>query len=184
MANPLLLLRSLLSVAILPVTMTVLVPLWVVGRWGTGGSVLALPLAALFWVGGAALLSLGLLLMSSTIAGFATLGRGTLAPWDPPRRLVVAGVYRYVRNPMISGVVLVQLAEAVLLRAPMLLAWAAAFAALNQLWIPLVEEPGLRQRFGADYREYCQHVPRWLPRRRPWQPVPSPLSSSSPSAHL
>ncbi|HEX2204566.1 MAG TPA: isoprenylcysteine carboxylmethyltransferase family protein [Longimicrobium sp.] len=107
-------------------------------------------------------------LVAVTVRHFATRGRGTLAPWDPPARLVVAGVYRHVRNPMITDVGLVLLGETLALRSPALLAWTLFFSALNATYIPLVEEPGLERRFGEPYRVYRRHVPRWIPRRTPW----------------
>jgi protein-S-isoprenylcysteine O-methyltransferase Ste14 len=123
---------------------------------------------------GALLLGLGLLLMARTIALFATAGEGTLAPWDPPRRLVVRGIYRRVRNPMISGVLFVLLGEAAVAGSPALLGWFALFFTLNAIYIPLVEERGLLSRFGEDYETYRRHVPRWLPRPRPWVPPDRP----------
>ena len=98
-----------------------------------------------------------------TVALFAGVGRGTLAPWDPPERLVVRGPYRYVRNPMITGVVSVLLGEAALFGSPAVLAWAGFVFALNAVYFPLIEEPDLRSRFGADYDAYAAHTPRWLP---------------------
>jgi protein-S-isoprenylcysteine O-methyltransferase Ste14 len=185
MANARLLLRSLLSVILLPVSVAVLVPLYLVRRWGAPAVGWALGDRATPFVVlcGALLLLAGLTLVGTTVAGFRRVGRGTLAPWDPPRRLVVSGVYRHVRNPMISGVGLVLLGEGLLLRAPTVLAWALAFAVLNAVWMPLVEEPGLRARFGADYLEYCRHVPRWLPRRHAWTAtVPPPEVTAPPAA--
>lgn len=99
---------------------------------------------------------------------FARVGQGTLAPWDPTQRLVAQGPYRYVRNPMISGVLCVLLGEAALFGSAPLLVWAAAFFALNAAYIPLIEEPGLEKRYGAAYEAYRRNVPRWLPRRTPW----------------
>jgi protein-S-isoprenylcysteine O-methyltransferase Ste14 len=93
-----------------------------------------------------------------------------LAPWDPPRRLVVRGPYRYVRNPMISGVVLVLFGEALVLLSRPHLWWALVFLGINAVYIPLVEEPMLADRFGGDYQEYRRNVPRLLPRLRPWTP--------------
>src|SRR6185295_13856231 len=95
-------------------------------------------------------------------------GHGTLAPWDPPRALVVRGPYRFVRNPMISGVVFALFAEALVLLSRPHAVWAAAFGLLNLIYIPLIEEPQLERRFGEPYREYCKHVRRFLPRLRPW----------------
>jgi protein-S-isoprenylcysteine O-methyltransferase Ste14 len=95
-------------------------------------------------------------------------GKGTLAPWDPTSRLVVRGPYRHVRNPMISGVLGILLGEAVLLGSVPLLVWFGLVLALNAVYMPLVEEPGLRSRFGEDYETYKANVPRWVPRLRPW----------------
>ena len=123
-------------------------------------------------IAGAALIGAGLMLMYRTISLFATEGEGTLAPWDPTRKLVVRGPYRFVRNPMIVGVLTVILGEAAVFGSPALATWGLIFFALNAVWFPLIEEPGLVQRFGPDYEEYRRHVPRWLPRRTPWTPRP------------
>jgi len=113
-------------------------------------------------------MGLGLWLMVQTIRLFVLVGDGTLAPWDPTQRLVVRGVYRHVRNPMISGVLFILLGEAVFLGSMALFYWFLAAAVVNLIYIPLFEEPGLEDRFGQDYVEYKRHVPRWLPRFSPW----------------
>ena len=99
----------------------------------------------------------------------ARVGRGTLAPWDPTRRLVAEGPYRHVRNPMISGVLLMLVGEALLSRSGVLALWAGAFLLINHTYFLLSEEPGLERRFGDSYRVYRAHVPRWIPRPRPWR---------------
>lgn len=99
---------------------------------------------------------------------FLTRGRGTPAPWNPPKRLVVAGPYRYVRNPMISGVIAMLFTEAIFFDSLALISWAVLFSAANMVYMPLFEEPSLEARFGDDYRDYKRHVPRWLPRLTPW----------------
>jgi protein-S-isoprenylcysteine O-methyltransferase Ste14 len=104
----------------------------------------------------------------ATIRLFASAGRGTLAPWDPTTRLIVRGPYRHVRNPMISGVLFILVGEAALAASLRLLVWFGAVFALNGVYIPLVEERGLEARFGEEYGTYKAHVPRWLPRIRPW----------------
>ena len=162
------LLRHLVSVAVLPFTMTVLVPRWILGgaptpRLGDGALAVAAQLA------GVAALAVGLALFASSLRRFAAEGEGTLAPWDPPRALVVRGPYRYVRNPMISGVIFVLAGEALVLLSRDLAWWAALFATANVVQIPLVEEPMLEERFGDAYREYRRHVPRFVPRLRPWE---------------
>ena len=113
-------------------------------------------------------ISLGLALMIGTVAIFASFGKGTPAPWDSPVTLVVRGPYRHVRNPMITGVLLVLLAEALFVRSWPLAGWTACFFLANSVYLPLIEEKGLEKRFGADYRSYKAQVPRWLPRVTPW----------------
>jgi protein-S-isoprenylcysteine O-methyltransferase Ste14 len=163
--------RHLLSVALLPFSVAVLVPLWVAKTNNISPAIGAGPFQVLSQIAGTVLLVAGLILFSASLQGFASQGEGTLAPWDPPRRLVVRGPYRYVRNPMISGVVLLLFGEALVLLSQPHLRWALLFLALNFVYIPLLEEPGLRQRFGESYAEYCRHVPRLIPRLRPWEPA-------------
>jgi protein-S-isoprenylcysteine O-methyltransferase Ste14 len=156
--------RHIRAIGLLPLMVTVVVPGVVV--WRSGAELAGRPLAA----AGALLVALGVMLVTWTVRLFARLGRGTLAPWDPTSRLVVAGPYRHVRNPMISGVLAVLLGEAALLGSIPLLVWFGAVFAVNAVYFPLVEEPGLRRRFGDDYDAYRANVPRWLPRLRPWEP--------------
>ena len=160
-------LRHLLAVLLLPVVMAVVVPYWLLTRFElidtrwSPTSALAWPMRAL----GAIALLVGSLLFSWCVSLFARVGRGTLAPWDPTQRLVAAGPYRYVRNPMISGVAAVLAGEALLTGSRILALWLTVFAAVNYAYFVLVEEPGLERRFGAPYREYKARVPRWIPRR-------------------
>ena len=154
-------LRQAGAVVLLPAVVTIVVPALIVSWTGD----------ARFWWGsafGLALLAVGLVLVVWTIRLFSTVGDGTLAPWDPTRKLVVLGPYRHVRNPMISGVAFVLAGEAVLVVSPPLALWFAAVVVVNAVYLPLVEEPGLRRRFGEDYEVYAANVPRWLPRPRPW----------------
>jgi protein-S-isoprenylcysteine O-methyltransferase Ste14 len=166
--SPLWLLRHLLAIGVLPFTMAVLVPVWLAFRNGIVPAVGETAGEAAAQLAGLALLVLGLILFVASLRRFATEGRGTLAPWDPPRALVVRGPYRYVRNPMISGVVFVLFGEGLVLLSRPHLVWAVTFLGINALYIPLLEEPLLEQRFGEAYREYCRHVPRLFPRLRPW----------------
>ena len=112
---------------------------------------------------------LGLALMIWTSRLFATVGHGTLAPFDPPQKLVVHGVYMHVRNPMITGALCVLLGEAIFFGSWWLLGWFGFALILNLVYIPLVEERGLAKRFGDDYLHYKQNVPRWIPRLTPWK---------------
>ena len=168
------LLRHLLAVAILPFTVTVLVPVWIARRYALALALGASAAQEAVQLLGVALFAVGLLLFAASLWRFATEGEGTLAPWDPPRELVLRGPYRYVRNPMISGVIFVLFGEALALLSLPHGAWAATFLVLNLLYIPLVEEPQLEQRFGDSYREYRRHVRRFLPRFRPWGPRAPP----------
>ena len=109
-------------------------------------------------------ISVGGVLLASCIWEFARSGRGTLAPVDPPRELVVRGLYRYVRNPMYLSVTTIILGEALLARSrALLLYWAIWFVAAN-LFVTGYEEPALRRRFGRSYDLYTQQVGRWFPR--------------------
>ena len=162
--------RQLAAIAVLPGVVTLIVPIWIARRNGIVFAVAPDAAGLALQACGAAVLALGLALFGASLRQFWTKGRGTLAPWDPPRRFVADGPYRFVRNPMISGVIFVLTAEALLLQSMPHLEWAAAFAASNVIYIPLVEEPMLEARFGDPYREYKRHVRRFLPRLRPWTP--------------
>ena len=159
-------LRHLLSILLLPVMVAGVMPWWIRGAWRawdtrwTEGTAAALVGRA----AGALLLAGGLALFAWCVALFARVGRGTLAPWDPTRRLVAVGPYRYVRNPMISAVAAMLLGQALLAGSRLVALWAAAVVALNHAYFLLSEEPGLERRFGAAYEEYKARVPRWIPR--------------------
>ncbi len=161
-------LRQVLSIVILPVTAVVVVPLWIARNARTAWM---WPDGLAGWAGlvaGAAVAAVGLVLFTASLRHFWVEGRGTLAPWDPPRRLVVRGPYRYVRNPMISGVIFMLCGLALGLRSSPHGTWAALFVAVNLIYIPLLEEAQLHARFGEAYRRYCAAVPRIVPRLRPW----------------
>ena len=162
--------RQLIAIVVLPFTVAVVIPIWLARRdgirLGLGASLGDLVMQTC----GAGLLAIGVVLFLASLGRFVREGRGTLAPWDPPRQLVVRGPYRYVRNPMISGVVIVLLGEAAVLQSRPHLLWAIGFLGFNAIYIPLLEEPLLAERFGADYSEYRRHVPRLVPRWRPWKP--------------
>ncbi len=154
-------LRSLFFLVLLPGTATIFFPRWIlaetgeggIGRWGQRETLALAPIA----VGAAILLR--------CVWEFARRGRGTLAPIDPPRELVVSGLYRYVRNPMYVGVLLILLGEAVLFASRALLVYAALFAAIVHLFVVLYEEPALSAQFGNSYARYRRAVRRWVPGR-------------------
>ena len=162
----LLALRHVAAFLALPFVMAGVIPYFIVRRTHAALA-MQWPLLAV-----AALLAIaGATLFITSLYEFGTRGRGTLAPWDPPRKLVVHGPYRYVRNPMITGVVLLIATEAALFASQSVGEWALLFAAINAIYIPLLEEPMLAERFGADYEEYCKNVPRLIPRMTPWTPA-------------
>jgi len=127
------LLRYLLAIGLLPFVVAVVIPAYIVRTSTTlnAGWDLSSPLGLLPTLLGCVLVGLGVLLVYKTISLFATVGDGTLAPWDQPRRLVIRGPYRHVRNPMISGVFSIQLGEAAPLGSVPLLVWLLVFFALN-----------------------------------------------------
>jgi protein-S-isoprenylcysteine O-methyltransferase Ste14 len=164
-----------LRAILLPVTGAAVIPGFIL--WLTGLDTLGLwqsaPAAGVgLAVLGGVLVCLGLVLMVATIRLFVTVGHGTPEPWNPPQRLVVRGVYRYVRNPMISGAHFLLLGEAGLAASLPLLGFFGLVVIVNAVYIPLSEEPGLAKRFGNDYLTYKQNVPRWIPRLRPWPTEP------------
>jgi protein-S-isoprenylcysteine O-methyltransferase Ste14 len=119
-----------------------------------------------------ALLVAGLAPLFESIARFIRVGRGTLVPTVPTERLVVSGLYRYVRNPMYVGVLVSLTGEAILFGSDGMFIFLAAAWLLMHLFVCLYEEPALTRRFPADYPVYRNHVPRWLPRGAPWRGLP------------
>ena len=151
--------RSLLWAILVPGLLAGYVP-W---RYFGVGTVRLDPRAPLQLMG-LALIILGAVLLAMCIWEFARSGRGTLSPVDAPRRLVVQGLYRYVRNPMYLSVTTIVLGELLLTRSSALLVyWTIWFAVVN-LFVMGYEEPTLRRRFGAAYDEYTRQVSRWMPR--------------------
>jgi protein-S-isoprenylcysteine O-methyltransferase Ste14 len=149
--------RTLIFTVLVPGFWTVAMPYWLLPRgvrpdlqgagavgWLLIAAGIALYLACAFW-------------------GFALRGKGTPLPIDPPKKLVVEGPYRVVRNPMYWSVAFVMLGEAAVFHSLALAGLAAAFFAATNLFVLFYEEPVLRRKFGAEYEDYCRRVPRWLP---------------------
>ncbi len=157
------------SIILLPGNALVIIPLIIL--WASSDSTYAhrtsAPTEFSFWIA-LILVSLGLALSIVTARLFLLVGDGTPAPWDPPKKLVIRGPYRYVRNPMITSVLISLTAEAIYFRSWPLLVWMGAFFLVNIVYFPFFEERGLETRFGADYINYKNNVPRWLPRLTPW----------------
>ncbi len=151
-------LRALLFTVLIPGTVTVVVPIFLLalhcplGRWqamrGLGVPPMLIGVAMYLWCSW----------------DFAVTGRGTPAPYDPPLQLVTRGLYRRMRNPIYVAIVLIIAGEALLFNSAILLGYAALLLVLFHLRVVLFEEPRLRRRFGGAYDDYCRAVPRWLPR--------------------
>jgi protein-S-isoprenylcysteine O-methyltransferase Ste14 len=107
--------------------------------------------------------ALGAVLTAWCVSSFIALGKGTPAPFDAPRRLVVRGPYRFLRNPMYAGAATAMAGASLFYGSLALLAYIAAFLLAFHLFVVFYEEPTLRRRFGADYEGYCSHVRRWWP---------------------
>ncbi len=151
-------LKNLLFTFLIYGTVSVYVPLLIVrGKPGSSNVIV------LFF--GILLLLSGIYLYLWTVWDFATAGKGTPLPLDAPKKLVVRGLYRYMRNPMYLGVVVTILGWAVLFIDGWLLAYAVFVWLLVHLFVLLYEEPTLARQFGADYAAYRKAVSRWLPHK-------------------
>tara|TARA_A100001037_G_C14846771_1_gene498986 strand:+ start:191 stop:649 length:459 start_codon:yes stop_codon:yes gene_type:complete len=151
----LLFLKNLLFTIVVPGTVAVYVPLFAFAH--------DLPRLSLTVLAGGMLLTMGGAVYLWCVWDFATAGRGTPAPIDPPKNLVVRGLYKHTRNPMYVGIV------------GLIFGWAASFSStqiaiyglvvgvLFHLRVVLFEEPHLTREFGPSYEDYCAHVSRWLP---------------------
>jgi protein-S-isoprenylcysteine O-methyltransferase Ste14 len=104
----------------------------------------------------------------SCVRLFAKSGDGTPAPWDPVDNLIITGPYSYVRNPMLSGVIIILFSEALVFWSLPFFIYTMLFVLLNMAYFPLVEEPGLIKKYGAAYKIYMNNVPRWIPLIKPY----------------
>jgi protein-S-isoprenylcysteine O-methyltransferase Ste14 len=153
------------TIVILPFNVLVVVPAFVLYFMDYTWVPNDLPLMVL----GGVFLAVGLSLAIWTMWLFAHKGKGTAAPWNPPKHLVVEGPYAYVRNPMITSVFIMQIAEALLLNSWHIFGLFGLFLVGNMIYFPLFEENDLKKRFGKEYTAYKRNVPRWVPRLTPWK---------------
>jgi protein-S-isoprenylcysteine O-methyltransferase Ste14 len=160
-------LGSLIFLVVEPGTVAGLVPWWLTG-WAVGEAPaqLVTPLRIV----GAALVIVGAGALLHAFGRFVLEGLGTPAPVAPPERLVIGGLYRFVRNPMYVAVLAAIVGQALLLLQPVLLLYAAVVSLTMAAFVYGYEEPTLSERFGADYDAYRRAVPAWWPRLRPWHP--------------
>lgn len=151
--------RALLAFLVLPGVAAFIVPplLALIDPWSDG----------ILWQG-AVVMGLGCILLLWCVRDFYVSGKGTLAPWDPPKNLVVVGLYRYVRNPMYVGVLTLVGGWSVFLTSPVLALYTAVLAIAFHLRVLVNEEPWLSAQFGSEWARYSAEVGRWLPRLKPW----------------
>lgn len=156
--------RSLLFLILIPGTVAGYIPLWIL----RASKPLVIPSISASSILAVCLTLLGASVLLRCVWDFLFAGRGTLAPFDPPKLLVVRGLYRFTRNPMYNGVLTVLAGEAWLFRSGALLRYAALMFILFHLVVVIYEEPALASRFGESYRAYRGAVPRWGFRVRPF----------------
>jgi len=156
--------RTLIFTVFVPSFWTLMMPYWMLPR-GVRPDVRGAGAAG--WL----FMAVGITLyFACAFWGFAVRGKGTPLPLDPPKKLVVEGPYRIVRNPMYWSVASVMLGEAAVFHSTALADLVLVFFVGVIFFVLFIEEPALKQKFGAEYEEYCQRVPRWIPR------VPTRLS--------
>jgi protein-S-isoprenylcysteine O-methyltransferase Ste14 len=118
---------------------------------------------------GAIPLIIGIGVLGWCVRDFYVSGKGTLAPWDPPKHLVTVGLYRFTRNPMYIGVLLLTTGWSIVAGSPLLLGYTVVLAISFHLRVLFFEEPWLEKQFGAEWKAYSAAVSRWIPRRRPYK---------------
>ncbi len=119
---------------------------------------------------GLVLVALGVLIVGWTVRDFFSVGRGTLAPWDPPRKLVTVGLFARVRNPMYIGVLTLIAGWAVWFMSPLLAGYVLVASVIFHVRVLVHEEPWAARSFPDHWATYKRHVPRWIPRLRAWRP--------------
>lgn len=165
--------RQVISILVAPVTMTLVIPISIVGIVGLRPPHLDSAERIVLSSFGGVMIVVGLGLWIWTVGLFHRVGRGTLGVgklMGEPVHLVVHGPYRQVRNPMITGVVCILLGEAAFTGSGGLLVWAATFFVVLAGFIRFWEEPHLEKRYGSEYVEYRRNVPAWIPRLSAWTP--------------
>ena len=161
------LLGSALFFVVAPFTLAGLVPWWVT-HWEFRPAFFGVDLTRIL---GGILIIAGAPGIVDSFARFALEGLGTPAPIAPPQKLVVTGLYRYVRNPIYIAVVAVIVGQALLFGDRRLLWYGALFWLFFHVWVVMIEEPTLKQTFGTEYESFRNNVPRWIPRLTPWRAV-------------
>jgi len=152
-------LNTVLFTILVPGTVAILIPRWLVGGLFWPGN------RPLTWLGGG-VFALGAAIYFRCAWEFAVRGLGTPAPIAPTKFLVTTALHRFVRNPMYLGVALAIVGEAGLFRSLHVLEYAAVMLTIAHIFVVSYEEPTLRRQFGESYEEYRRTVPRWIPKLR------------------
>lgn len=120
---------------------------------------------------GVVMLGIGLSILLWCVRDFYVSGKGTLAPWDPPKKLVIVGLYRYVRNPMYVGVLFMLLGWIIVTASPMVFGFTLILSLAFHIRVITSEEPWAEMTFGSEWLDYKNNVPRWLPRLGGYYPL-------------
>lgn len=165
--------KTVLFTVLVPAAWTLFFPYWL---FASGNARADWNLGESRWLG-ILLILFGAVIYLRCAGDFVFAGKGTPAPIDPPKELVVGGLYSYVRNPMYLGVMVVLLGEALFFESLGLLKLTGISFVVFSLFVLLYEEPALKRKFGASYQRYREAMPRWLPRLK--RPRGKPPSGSS-----
>jgi len=156
--------RILIFTVLIPGTVLVYIPLWILRHRPPATSPAAGILRGLGIPFGLPLLAIGVFVYAVCAWDFGARGQGTPGPYDPPRKLVRNRLYSRVRNPMYIGVTTVLVGEVLVFASRTLAEYTCVIFAACYLFVLTFEEPYLRRKFGASYQEYCRQTPRWIPR--------------------
>ena len=153
------------SIIILPFIVIIVIPLLIlVFTYNKLSWRLNFPLILLPVIFGSLLIISGIYLLVITNNLFHVIGKGTLAPWHPPKELVIIGPFKYIRNPMIGAVLLILLGEVIITGSIILSSWLFIFLIINIIYFIYSEEPALVKRFGNNYKKYKKAVPMFIPK--------------------
>ena len=158
-------LGSALFFVVAPLTLAGVIPFWVT-QWEFRPAFFGVDLTRIL---GGLLIIAGVPGVVDSFARFALEGLGTPAPIAPTQKLVVTGLYRYVRNPIYIAVVAVIFGQALLFGEWRLIWYGALLWLFFHVWVVTIEEPTLDQTFGTEYENFRTNVPRWIPRLTPWR---------------
>lgn len=153
--------RNLIFTILQPGIVAGLIPYYIIGE--NGFSKFSNLFSKIGWhTSGIIIFLIGFIIMMHCIINFAVKGRGTLSPADPTKRLVISGLYKYSRNPMYVGVILILIGEAIYFQSSALWIYTACVFLLFNVFIMIIEEPRLKRDFEIEYKSYCDKVRRWI----------------------